>query len=77
MARTMGAPRTRHLVATILAVGVATALASTPGQAATSVTRQADLSTVDNDNVDVCFADRARFYDPANVFHCSANIRPA
>jgi hypothetical protein len=62
------------LVATILAVGVATALASTLAQAATSVTRQADLSTVDNDNVR--FADGARFYDPANVFHCNANIRP-
>jgi hypothetical protein len=55
----MGAARTRRLLATILAVGAATALAAAPAQAATGVTWQADLSTVDNDDVNVRFADGA------------------
>jgi hypothetical protein len=55
------------LLAAILAVGAVSALASAPAQAATGVTWQADLSTVDNDDVNVRFADGALTVDDTNV----------
>jgi hypothetical protein len=54
MVRTTRATRTRRLMVMTLAMGAAAAvLVSTPAQAATSVTWRADLSTVDNDDVNV------------------------
>jgi hypothetical protein len=64
MVRTTG---TRRLLAAILAVGAVSALASAPAQAATGVTWQADLSTVDNDDVNVRFAGGALTVDDTNV----------
>jgi hypothetical protein len=64
MVRTTG---TRRLLAAILAVGAVSALASAPAQAATGVTWQADLSTVDTDDVNVRFDGTALTVDDTNV----------
>jgi hypothetical protein len=67
MVRTTRALRTRRLMSVALAVGAATAtLAATPAQAVSGATWRADLSTVDNDDANVRFADGAlKPADPA------------
>jgi len=67
MVRTKRAVRTRRLMVLALAAGAATAaLASTPAQAVTGASWRADLSTVDNDDANVRFADGAlKLADPA------------